>query len=161
MKWIVRFITLVMLGAAIGVPFFIKNKSGQPMLALPTVDDLTPDLAKNTPLSDSGEQVFYKWKDKEGVWHFGDEIPPEVTHVIAVTVNPNANIMKSLPKEAVKPTEMPEKVYPPSESGYKPPSSKDDALTLDRALNIVNDAHAVRQMMESRNQAIEGGSGDK
>lgn len=159
MKWITRFITIVMLLGALVVPFFIKNKQGQPMLSLPTVDDLKPDLGKDIDIL-SGERVFYKWKDENGVWQFGDERPEGVTNVMPVSVNVNANIMQSLPKEKVESSGLavPGKVFPPG-AEYTPPSSADDTLTLDRALNIVEDAHAVRKMMEARNQAIDGHGG--
>jgi hypothetical protein len=154
MKWIVRFITVAILVVAIAIPFFIKNKGGQPMLSLPTVDDLTPSLPKDVPAV-SGERVFYKWQDEHGSWNFGDERPPGVKNVIPVTVDINANVMQALPKAppAQQPA-APGNFYPPAQ-GYAPPASSDDTLTLDRALNIVEDAHAVRKMMESRNQALD------
>ena len=42
MKWIYRFVTVVMLAGVLAVPFFMKNKDGEPMLSVPSADDLVP-----------------------------------------------------------------------------------------------------------------------
>jgi hypothetical protein len=156
MKWIIRIITFGILGTAIVAPFFIKNKSGQPMMSLPTADDLTPSLGKELPVG-GGKRVFYKWQDERGRWSYGDEKPSNIENVELVSVDINANVMQALPKETSveSQTSEPSGRYPKAQ-GYAPPASSDDTLTLDRALNIVEDAHAVKKLMESRNQALDG-----
>lgn len=157
MKWIYRIVSIVILGVAIGLPFFMDNKQGKPMLSLPSVDDITPDIPDANTLT-GGERVYYKWQDQYGQWHFGDE-PPEGVKPIPVSVNVNANIIQSTPVEEpeIEPVYGPEGAMP-SKGGYQAPGSKDEVLTLDRALNIVNDAHAVKDMMNARNKALEGQS---
>lgn len=155
MKWIYRIVSVVILGVAIGLPFFMNNKDGKPMLSLPTADDLTPEMPDASSLT-GGERVYYKWKDKFGQWHFGDE-PPEGVAVVPVSVNVNANIIQSTPVEQpeIEPVFGPEGASS-AKGAYQPPGSKEEVLTLDRALNIVNEAHAVKDMMNARNQALEG-----
>ncbi len=160
MKWIYRAFTLIMLGGALSIPFFIKNNQGEPMMSLPELKDLAPsalvDKASNAP----NDRTFYKWKDEKGVWHYGDQ-QPENAQFSTLVVNDNTNIIQSpsLPEE--EPPASTEVSSTNPKMGYKPPQKDEDALTLDRALNIVNDAHATRDMMEQRNRQLDAIVGNK
>lgn len=160
MKWIYRIFTLVILGGALAIPFFMKNKQGEPMMSLPEIKDLSPsEMISSTP-GISSERTVYKWKDANGVWHYGDQ-PPEGSQFSTLVVNDQTNIIQSTP--------IPEKAPPPTKvasnaetkNTYTPPKNNEDTLTLDRALNIVDDAHAVREMMEQRNQQLDSITGNK
>ncbi len=160
MKWIYRIFTLIILAGALAIPFFMKNKQGDPMMSLPEMKDLSPSsLVSNTP-NMSSDRTIYKWKDANGVWHYGDQ-PPEGSQFTTLVVNDKTNILQSTP--------VPEKTAPPNKAtpntdnknAYTPPKNNEDTLTLDRALNIVDDAHAVREIMEQRNQQLDTLTGNK
>lgn len=160
MKWIYRIFTLAILAAALAIPFFMKNKQGEPMMSLPEIKDLTPSsLVSNTP-NMSSDRTVYKWKDANGVWHYGDQ-PPEGSQFSTLVVNDKTNIVQSTP--VPEKTPMPTTTIPNTDNkkGYSPPKNNEDTLTLDRALNIVDDAHAVREMMEQRNQQLDALAGNK
>ncbi len=167
MKYITRFITLSLLAAAIIVPFFIKTGDGGPTLGMPTADDFIPDKLlpdsltgnKSETSSNSSKmsstQTFHKWQDENGQWHYGDTPPPGSQNVTDVSVNTQANIIQAVKVESefdkVKPLE-----------AEKPKLSKtltDGKLTIDDAMNVMNDASAVRDMMEHRNKALESIAG--
>ncbi|UZE96426.1 DUF4124 domain-containing protein [Alkalimarinus alittae] len=156
MKWIYRIVTAIILIGAITIPFMMKNKQGEPMMSLPNIDDLSPsEIISNVPSLPS-DRTVYKWKDATGVWHYGDQ-PPEGVKFSTLVVNDQTNIIQSTPiLEVTAPLP---KTATDSDRGntptYTPPQSNEDTLTLDRALNIVDDAHAVRDMMEQRNKQLE------
>lgn len=160
MKWIYRIFTLIILAGALAIPFFMKNKQGEPMMSLPTLNDLSPSAMVSSTPSISSDRTVYKWQDTNGVWHYGDE-PPEGAQFSTLVVNDQTNIIQSTP--------VPEKAPPPNKAitgtdtnkAYSPPKNNEDTLTLDRALNIVDDAHAVRDMMEQRNQQLDAIAGNK
>ncbi len=152
-----KYFTLFMFVALIlGPLFFIKNKQGQPMLSLPGLD-LISGKSGSASISRSpgpANQQFYKWKDASGQWHYGDT-PPAGKRFDTVDVNTQANIIKSTPVEKKSAPAVPLSKPKQPTSTYKPPTSTDDALTMDRALNVINDAKAVRGMMENRNKQLE------
>ncbi len=152
MKWMYRFFTFVILAAALVAPFFMENKDGNPMLSLPGKADLVPDtLNSELPASvNPAIKKVYKWKDAQGVWHYGDTPPPGTAQVETLEVNTNANLIQGMPvdKQEATPPETP--VPAPS---YTPPSDE-NMLSMERAMNILNETKAVRDMMESRNQHL-------
>lgn len=160
MKWIYRIFTAIILIGALAIPFVMKNKQGEPMMSLPNLNDLSPSaIISNTPSLPS-ERTIYKWKDHNGVWHYGDQ-PPSDTTFSTLVVNDQTNIIQSTPvPEATAPAATTEANIAKQET-YQPPKNNEDTLTLDRALNIVDDAHAVREMMEQRNQQLDAISGTK
>ncbi len=168
MKLITRFITICLLAAAIILPFFFKVENGKPTLAMPTSADLIPDKIlpdsitgnqsspSSTSNSSSNKVSFYKWQDADGMWHYGDRPPPSAKNLSTMNVNTNANIIQSLKLES----DEEEKEF---EQETKPKMSEtlaDGQLTADDALNIMGDAKAVRDMMESRNDALKSIVGD-
>lgn len=170
MKLISRFFTLSLLAAAIILPFFLKTENGSPTLVMPTADDFIPDkllpdsitgkqsTPKNTAATttSSTQQTFYKWQDAEGNWHYGDRPPPGSGDVSTLQVNTNTNIIQSL---KIEPEEKPD-----VSTGTQPQMSdslSDGQLTIDDAMNVMSDAKAVRDMMESRNDALKAITGDE
>lgn len=129
-------------------------------MSLPEIKDLSPSsLVSNTP-SISSDRTVYKWKDTNGVWHYGDQ-PPEGSQFSTLVVNDQTNIIQSTPVPEKTPS--PNITIPNTDNkkSYTPPKNNEDTLTLDRALNIVDDAHAVREMMEQRNQQLDALTGNK
>jgi hypothetical protein len=151
MKWIYRLFTLLILGVALGLPFLIDNKQGEPMLKLPESKDLVPQNLVPTAVI-----TVYKWKDVDGVWHYGDTPPPTGgSSVQMIEVNPNTNLIAGLPAEPETRTE--------GEPAAEAPQMTDpntDLLNLDRLKNVMSDAKAARALMEQRNEQLKQISGD-
>lgn len=161
MKWIYRIFTLVLLGGALAVPFVMKNKQGEPMMSLPAMTDLSSNLVSKAP-GVSNDRTVFKWKDEQGVWHYGDQPPSDNAQFSTLVVNDQTNIIQSTPVPKNEPTPEPSAATPKGEkTGYTPPKNDEDVLTLERALNIVDDAHAVRDMMEQRNSQLDALSGNR
>jgi hypothetical protein len=169
MKLIFRFITFGILAVAIILPFFLTTENGKPKLAMPTADDFIPDKIlpdsitgnqseKPKANTSSGNKVsFYKWQDAEGVWHYGDRPPAGAKNLSTMNVNTNVNIIKSLELE-------PEKEETAFNNSPQPKMSEtlaDGELTPEDALNIMGDAKAVRDMMESRNDSLKSIVGER
>ena len=148
MKWIYRLFTFAILGVALGLPFFIDNKDGKPMLSLPGSDDLLPDKAKVMPPT-----TVYKWRDVNDQWHYGDSPPANARDLTPMQINTNTNIVQSVKV----PQEEPEAMLTPvngQAKAYQPPASTEDLLTVENAMNLMNDARAVRDQMEARNSQL-------
>ena len=167
MKWISRFFTLGMLGAALVVPFLLKMPNGKPIMEVPSVSDFIPDkiipdslmssndAGSSIPKANKSEQTFYKWKDEQGVWHYGDQPPPNA-QVSTLQVDTNANIIQSFKIE-------PEEEEVPEQQAIQnklPERLGNGEMTMDNAMNIMDDAKAVRDMMEARNAQLKAISGE-
>ena len=155
-----RFLMIALLGGALVPLFFIKNKHGDPMLSLPglTLPGTSGTGTGTITSLPSGpvHQQFYKWKDTKGQWHYGDK-PPEGTSYKTVNVNTQTNIIQHtpVPKKESSSSSIASAKPATKKPAYTPPKDDKDALTLDRALNIVNDAKAVRDQMNERNKQLE------
>jgi len=150
MKWMFRLTTVSMLIAAIGLPFFINNKQGEPMLSLPTSKDLfasTPESGQT--LLPATQTKVYKWQDAQGVWHYGDQAPTAQTPVQTVVVDSRTNVIQGLqpaPEDDTSPATQTNKARTPQDNS--------DLLTLDRAMNLMQDAQLAAQAMEARNKHL-------
>ena len=166
MKLISRFFTFSLLAAAIIIPFFLKTENGKPTLAMPTVDDFIPDKVLPDSLTgkseapsqqaSSSKQTFFKWQGADGVWHYGDRPPAGSKNVTSLQVNTNANIIQGLKVESKFDEVQALQKDQPKMSN----SLADGELTMDDAMNVMSDAKAVRDMMESRNEALKAITGD-
>lgn len=78
---------LFILGLAVAAPYFIKGPDGKPLMSF---DDKQELLS-----TEDTRQTYYKWQDKDGVWHFGDEVPEGVT-AQAVDIDTAANVIQSV-----------------------------------------------------------------
>ena len=68
-------------------------------------------------------------------------------------INTNTNIVQSVNV----PQEEPEAMLTPvngQAKAYQPPASTEDLLTVENAMNLMNDARAVRDQMEARNSQL-------
>ncbi len=147
MKWLYRLMTFAILGIALGLPFFIDNKDGKPMLSLPSGDTILNEGKKVLPPT-----AVYKWRDASNQWHYGDNPPPGARDLQPLQIDTNTNIVQSvkLPEENPGSTASTSSNKP----GYTPPQSNKELLTVERALNLMNDARAVRDQMEARNSQL-------
>jgi len=103
------FYRLMFLGLGIVLigPFFIKDGEN-PMMSL---SDLMPDFAtkalgimEDTSSAASEamtEQVYFKWKDKNGNWQITATPPPAGISGQQINVNTNNNILQSMSQEKI------------------------------------------------------------
>jgi hypothetical protein len=153
-----RFLLIVLLGGALVPLFFIQNKQGEPMLSIPSLT--LPSLSSGTDTLSSiptspEHQQFYKWKDAKGQWHYGDK-PPTNTPYKTININIQTNIIQHTPIPKQETAQASTSVQPaPPKPAYTPPKDDKDALTIDRALHIINDAKSVRNQMNERNKQLE------
>jgi hypothetical protein len=98
---IIKLLLLLLLLSGI-LPFVYPF--GQPMLKLSDIDlprlDTLKEKLPDLPSVDrrSGQTVtVYRWRDKSGNWSFGSE-PPAGVKAEAMTVNPDANLIRGLPQ---------------------------------------------------------------
>jgi len=168
MKWIYRLFTLGILSAAIIGPFFLKTQNGQPVIEMPSVDDFIPDqIIPDSLMPGSGQpsdaaatsstgKTFYKWQDEHGNWHYGDQPPVGGPKVSTLQVDTNANIIQSF---KIEPEEEDESLPNQPAQAKLPERLGSGELTLDSAVNIMDDAKAVAEMMNSRNEQLKTLSG--
>ncbi|WP_238384953.1 DUF4124 domain-containing protein [Hahella chejuensis] len=162
MKWIFRFLTLASLGVALALPFFIKDKTGSPMWRLPLPEGTeTPTLMtmdKKLPEQEVVRQV-YKWRDAEGVLQYSDAPPPEGVNVDVISVSNKTNIIQSVPTEKKEEPQVatgsPRDALPPETRKTLEDAENKDTLSFERALNLMDEAKAVRDLMNERNKQLQ------
>ena len=161
MKWIYRLLTIAMLGGAMLFPFFMNNNEGKPMFSLPETKDLIPSSltsGKTVPALPSSSQTFYKWKDEHGTWHYGDTPPTNGPRFSTIEVDSNANVIQSIPvtqlQKPTSPASAPNKSNPPDT-----PTS--NVVSLERAMDVLNDAQKVQGLMDSHNAQLEATTSNK
>ncbi len=160
MKWIYRIVTIAIIGVAFGMPFFIDNKQGKPMLSLPDFSDLKPESLVPSRPKTTGVSTFYKWQDKHGQWHYSDQPPAPEKPFELITVNANTNIIPAIPSDTVaspaslSASESPQEPSHDAQQG-RHPETTEDVLTLENALNLVEDTHKLKDSLDQRNRALE------
>lgn len=163
MKWYYRFFVVALLAAALIGPYFIKKPDGKPIMEMPTAKDFIPeklfsgDSNSNTGSSSiSGSPSYYKWQDEQGQWHYGDQPPMDSSKVSTLQVDTNTNIIQSLKIEPEIKEDEPQANQPKK----LPDRLTSGELSLENAVNSINDAILVRDMMESRNDQLKAITGD-
>ncbi|WP_369856109.1 DUF4124 domain-containing protein [Candidatus Thalassolituus haligoni] len=140
-------LALLLAGAFIA-PYFLKGPDGKPLMAFVEQVDSTLSTAAT-------RQIYYKWQDPDGIWHFGDEVP-EGINAIPVHVDTAANILAptSVPKpeaddntkkKGLAATDDPDRVKPGLEALFNPKAAE----------QTLNDAKAVQEMLNERNNQLE------
>jgi len=108
----------------------------------------------------------YKWQDENKVWQYSDVPPPEGTQTAKLKIsNRNTNIIQSIkPPELKNPgTLTATAIDSPAAKATLEEASDKSVLSFDRAANIVNEAKAVAELMNARNQQLQHitGGGEK
>ena len=171
MKLFVRLmIFIVVLGLA--GPFIMKGPDGRPLM---TVDDLgggglswdslsykakalwadlTGSVSNVTDTQSEQSTTVYKWRDSEGNWQFSDRPNPTGSSE-TVVVDANVNIIKSTP--------VPERKKETSSDAQSPQIGVPLPMTIapDKVSKLMKDAKQVQELMNKRNEALEGLSGTR
>lgn len=154
MKWIYRFITIAIIIGAFALPFFTSDQDGKPMLSVPEPRDFLSSVLKTAPTEPvlpSSTQTFYKWKDEQGTWHYGDTPPTNGPTFSVVQVDGNTNIIQSIPTNTTTPVNEPSS----SSSITSPKASSESVLSLDNAANVLNDAKNVQNLIDNHQAQLE------
>lgn len=169
MKWLFRLPIIVMLMAALAMPFFLKEKNGRPAFEAPDIGSMAKfsptELFSNDPkeISSVSEPTHvYKWQDENGQWHYGDKPPinSQSSSLQTVELDPNTNVIQSLkiPEQESKEDlgndrakELVDEMTAPEE----------DMLSFERLQNVMKDAQLAADAMESRNDVLKKIAGDK
>ncbi|MFE8071188.1 DUF4124 domain-containing protein [Marinobacteraceae bacterium S3BR75-40.1] len=142
LKWTLRLLIPALLILALALPFWLKKPNGEPVAELPSFESLVP-----APVTDSGPDVFYKWQDAQGSWHYSDT-PPENIQADAITVDPNTNLVPGHPVAAEEGTG--NEVPAPLSAGEEPATEL--MPTPDRVKKLIEDAKQARDTLEQRYQ---------
>ena len=166
MKWVFRALTLVSLMAALALPLFIQDRQGNnlPGISLPGADKAPALVRVPESLEPEVKRQVYKWRDAGGILHYGDTPPDGVTYE-TLTVSNRVNVIKSIPVKRPQAEDSagmtaaaevtPKAMLPPATQEVLEDAEKKDVLSVDRALHIMEEAKAVRDLMEARNQQLE------
>ncbi|MFC3152493.1 DUF4124 domain-containing protein [Litoribrevibacter euphylliae] len=155
MKIMIKLLILALIGVFVA-PMVMKGPDGQPLISWkdffssPAPDDPSPSVSPNAPASPSGLTTVYKWKDKDGQWHFSDK-PQDHVQNETLKYNPNANIIQSLAKKE----EEPEVVVEPVK---EPKTSTEPSLTtvpLTEVPELMDQAKQYQQMVDQRNEMLQ------
>ena len=179
-----KLLILCMIAATSGL-FVLKGPNGKPFLSY---KDFIPDISKQvaqakeiaakTPMGqaqamESSEQAttavlkknnFYKWKDAYGTWQFSEEAPKGSQFSI-VTVDPKANIIKSMSKKEINKTLRGDDGEQTDGLSAKKPSLLGDeelsavpgltTVPVTKIPQIVDAAKQVQTLSNQRTQAID------
>jgi len=152
MKWIFRLTTILVLVAAMALPFFIDNNNGEPMLSLPSTESFLPSKSSTATISNvlPTTTTVFKWKDTSGVWHYTDQAPTDRVDIETVEIDTRTNIIQSFSDSS------PDVAADSAASTAAKMTSPDAGfLSLDRAMNVMQDAKLARKAMEQRNQQLQ------
>lgn len=150
---------LLGLGGALVAPMYIKGPNGSPLMSINDwipqdaaslvgkVSDLKSGLQdKMQEAEGSGKEIFYKWKDENGVWQMTQYKPAHLAEadIEERVIYANANIIKSLDS-----SEIASALSAPLQEGkkfsYKPKSKSSEAT------------NEVADLIETNADDLEGG----
>ncbi len=146
---------------AVLLPFTVlKGTDGKTLMSLPTPSmpslslDSLPDLPdfgeKNSSASRSsgGEDLFYKWHDKQGNVQFTSEPPPNGVEYTVKGYDPNANVIQAVDTSILQP-----KIVKSSQSSSRPTNSADaigNPYSPERVKKLFDDANNIEKILNQR-----------
>jgi Domain of unknown function (DUF4124) len=105
---------------------------------------------------------LYQWQDESGQWHFSDT-PPEdkgATGNVAQRVIDSKDVM-TVPAISTSGSTGGLDNNKATSNGWSTTNQTDDVLSIENAVNVMDNAKAAAQQMEQRNQALKEIVGDK
>jgi len=155
-------ILLVLILLGLVLPFFIKDRSGRPLLSLAGLRAHLPrtELTALKELTRTAEErarellpapapqpaIVFRWQDANGTTHFSDRPNPGGQSAVMV-VNPQANLVPALPAPA-----------PPSEPagrGLRVPGPPITSIPLEQLPQLMEQAQALQGSAARRNLELE------
>ncbi len=138
----------------------LKGTDGKTLMSLPTpsmpslsLDSLPdlPDFGKQTSSAgrgSGGEDIFYKWHDKEGNVQFTSEPPPNGIEYTAKGYDPNANVIQAVDTSILRP-----QTNPSTQSSNNPTNSADavgNPYSPARVKKLFDDANNIENILNQR-----------
>lgn len=123
-----------------------------PVLLMKRTGSLWPESQPDPGVvsTEQTRQVFHKWQDKHGQWHFGEEVPEGVT-AVAVEIDTAANVIQS--------------VRAPSSAAVQEKKTRTEPAAaipgLPMTVNpadipkLMDDARDIEQLLNQRQQSID------
>ena len=144
------------------IMFSMSGKSFSDLFERFTLPDFE-SLQEQTGISinaNSSEQQVYKWKDKEGVWHFSENAPAEVQskNFESFTVSSQITTIQmpkpEMPKQELKNTGSRSQGFILGKDDKK--SDKELGELASDPMELINQAKAIAEKMNQRNSSLEG-----
>ncbi len=141
--------------AVLGLPFYFDRLQG---FSFSGQDQQNSTLSIGSPQGPEVISRVYKWQDADGIWQYSDAPPPEGVAVETLSVSNQTNIIQSVAVPAEQPASPREQISEKSRQRLEE-AEQQDLLSLDRAKNIMDEAKAVQELMNTRNQQLNNLSG--
>jgi hypothetical protein len=147
------FIMCVLFAIAFVGPMLMKMPDGIPFIksSLDWFSTSSTGLHNNESSSRT-TQLFYKWQDDDGTWHYANQ-PPAEKNTETVTVNTNTNLIQGL--RVAKENEQPiiEKNLQPKVENS--PMALPMTVPIEKISKILKDANNIQKLMDNRNKKIQ------
>lgn len=162
MKLFIKVMLLALMLALVG-PFYLKAPDGRPLL---TYEDVKPDFMVNlggwwkdvkqeagkaVGNEHAGETLVYKWRDAEGVWQMSDSPPAGGAGYDTLWVDPDANLIKGLPREELEQAAKEEPASTPAVNVPLPLT-----VSPEQVSKLLEDAKNVQRLMDQRSKELNG-----
>ena len=129
----------------------ISDLSASGEALLDQVEQITPDLT--VPASDSTTTV-YKWRDKEGVWHYSNTEPPQHSNAETLHLETNVNVLPAseTPATTSDSSQMIKTPATAAKSDQKPTedNSQPSLYSSEGIQKLMQDARNVQELMNNR-----------
>lgn len=155
MKWFFRLLTLGSMTAILALPFYMDNLGGISGMFGGGSASPTPVLSVGQPLEKKVVREVYKWRDNNGVLQYSDVPPVQGTQSDIIAVSNQTNIIQSVPSEPESSAQEAKNQLSDKSAKTLDEAEQQDLLSFERAKNIIDEAKAVRELMEKRNQGLE------
>ena len=133
----------------IGSAFLINSGGDTPNPPLLKGLGEVRSLAQDAGNKEADTTTVYKWQDESGEWHFSNNPPAEgIAHqVVTYRADTNTLSMPTTPSPGSRPTE--------EDNDTAPQSSAELMPTPGRIQKLLNDARAVQDLMDNRQQQLD------
>ena len=114
-------------------------------------------------LIEAANNVYYRWKDKDGVWQFTSQPNPNAKNIL-MKIDPNANIIQSLSKnnidrafgrqpasEALEPVKDKKSLLSKEESSFPFPST----VPLEKIPQMIEQAQGIQELSNQRQKMLD------
>ena len=151
----IQFIIFIigLLGLALATPYIMQQTGVVPGVvpgkgSAAATGDLLSSFTPDILSTNDTRQIFYKWQDVKGTWHFGDT-PPKGTTAIEVSVDTAANVLR--------PVAAPEAPAADTKTSTGASSIVPLPMTVNPAQigKLIDDAKNVQHLMDDRVKSVD------
>jgi len=175
-KWIYRSTSILILLAALSLPFYADYRSNGTLLDVSSIIDRVKQavlpssgtingkpidsseegegsVSSTTPEGDKpeGAVTYYRWQDENGQWHFSDE--PINDQSEQKHIDPNAlQTISAMDADVIERANAPEVAE--TSSSVQPSAMPDTELSFENASKVMENAEKAAELMNQRNEAL-------